>query len=476
MCGPHATVVHPLTAGASLLAPQCREAADSFASGLNTILLASQTEVFGDLQYHAGPDDLIFVTNLGENAAFDREMLIASTSLRGLAHESQAPPIDAHKPLVQWVRRLQTKAWKHKHNPCTLSWQSIFHCWDLNRLNPVSSVEFPEYCIADILGEGQFVCTHLAEWLTDLRFASEPSPRSATQRKRKQQPEPSEMPHRKRRKVDRPLVEISQQDQVDATVNGVELLHSKWDRIHSIGLMLQGVPFLSPHVGWNSDKTPLADNWLTLRWYDAQGAIATEPIDIIAQLPLLVMTVQLLQRFGPRMRGNATVDLKLPLNGVSVPFELPETSRPKWQLKGRRGVVGTPVTPSQKPVRIPTHKYGTRARSKATAPLVNPFNDLFSKLSWREDHQKSEASIIALARERARQYLPNPEHVTDHLPAVKFAEDYEAFSTCHIRRHLNLDTQGARVPSIMVMQNLKPFDDVEPSDFTTLLWQAIRCE
>jgi hypothetical protein len=196
------------------------------------------------------------VPNLGDNAAFAREMFIACTSLRGLAQESHPPLIDAQKPLAQWVRRLQTKAWKRKHNPCTLSWQSIMHCWDLNRVNPVSSVEFPEYCIADILGEGQLLDTHLPERLTDLRFASESCPTSTTQRKRKRQFEPHQMPPPKRRKVDRPPVEISQQDQVDAAVNGVELLHSKWDRTHSLGLMLQGPPFPSSHVACISDKIP----------------------------------------------------------------------------------------------------------------------------------------------------------------------------------------------------------------------------
>jgi hypothetical protein len=195
----------------------------------------------------------------------------------------------------------------------------------------------------------------------------------------------------------------------------------------------------------------------------------------VKELPLLVMTILLFQRFGPQMRGNATVDLKLPLNDVAVPFDLPPECRPKWQLKGRRGVVGTPITPAKRLARMPTHKYGTRARTEATAP-ANPFSDLFFKLSWREDHQRSEASIIALAKDRARHYLPNPENVIDHLPDVKFDEDYEAFSTCHIRRHLNLETKGSRMPSITVMRKLRPFEEVEPADFIRLFWQITRCE
>jgi hypothetical protein len=147
----------------SLGAEEYPESAECFAKGLNAILLAYQQETLGDMQYHAGPDDLIFVANQSESAACDYQMIIAGTSLRALAAESQATSADAKKPLAQWARRLETKAWKRKNNPCTLSWQSVWHCWDLNLENRISSVEFPVYCIADILGECQFLGSPLAE-------------------------------------------------------------------------------------------------------------------------------------------------------------------------------------------------------------------------------------------------------------------------------------------------------------------------
>lgn len=142
----------------SLLAPKCHEAAKFFANGLNAILLAYQTEVLGDIQYNPGPDDLIFVANESASAAFEFQTIIAGTSLRSLAQE-MTPTADAKKPLAQWLRRMETKAWKRKNSPCTLSWQSIWHCWGLTRENPVSSVHFPVYCPTDILDQGQSFLT-----------------------------------------------------------------------------------------------------------------------------------------------------------------------------------------------------------------------------------------------------------------------------------------------------------------------------
>jgi hypothetical protein len=151
----------------SLLAPKCREAADCFANGLNAILLAYQTEFLGDMRYNPGPDDLIFVTNNSASAAFEFQTIVAGTSLSSLAQDSRIPVADAKRPLAQWLRRLQTKAWKSKNDPCSLSWQAVWHCWGLTRETPLSSVEFPVYSLADVLGQGTKSFPHLAGRLAD---------------------------------------------------------------------------------------------------------------------------------------------------------------------------------------------------------------------------------------------------------------------------------------------------------------------
>ncbi len=51
------------------------------------------------------------------------------------------------------------------------------------------------------------------------------------------------------------------------------------------------------------------DNMLSLRWYDAEGCIVTQPIDIIGRLPLFVVMVEA-RSHGATLDDSAHTDVQ----------------------------------------------------------------------------------------------------------------------------------------------------------------------
>ncbi|KAJ2911931.1 hypothetical protein MD484_g8479, partial [Candolleomyces efflorescens] len=241
---------------------------------------------------------------------------------------------------------------------------------------------------------------------------------------------------------------------------GIESLRSSWDRTHAVVMLLE------------NEK-------LSLRWHDSQGCIATTPIDVIAQLPLLVAMVLLFQRFGKRMQGAAGWNLQAEVDGENLEYSLPDDARSGWELKGRRLVTATPLVLSEPSPLEPSSGHRPQratAKSKPIKPELKPREDLFFKLSWREESRDNEAYIVETAKRRAKQYLG--EHAADvlnHLPDIKHSKNDPLFSTGLIRGFLGLSKNGARVPSFMLSEKLHSLDDVEPADIVARLWEIIRC-
>ena len=175
------------------------------------------------------------------------------------------------------------------------------------------------------------------------------------------------------------------------------------------------------------------------------------------------------------MQGFASLNLAIPYAKGSTPFHVP--ARPSWQLKGRHGVFGSPVSrkASSAADRAQPFSRTTRSRTKLQAES-SILDDLFFKLSWRDEKRPNEAVVIATAKERARRYLPHPKYILDHLPDVIMHAEYDHFSTRHIRESLGLDTEGCRMPAIMVMKKLQSVETLGPQHFRHFIWQIIRCE
>jgi len=176
---------------------------------------------------------------------------------------------------------------------------------------------------------------------------------------------------------------------------------------------------------------PLVDQLLEVLWYDPQGCIKTTPIDIVNQLPLLVVLIRA-QRRSKYLSG---------LRNTPIPgnFELIQKATPRFQLVGRMSSWG-------------------KLKSSSTAPSsstqISSEEDEathFFKSSWTEDVRPREHEIIATAVTRAKRDLP--EHyrpfVLDHLPTVSASNEIYDSSTAIIRILLGLNVDGARTQCLL---------------------------
>ncbi|KAJ3540697.1 hypothetical protein NMY22_g4187 [Coprinellus aureogranulatus] len=252
-------------------------------------------------------------------------------------------------------------------------------------------------------------------------------------------------------------------DDVQCAFYGIELLRAAWDKTHSI-------------------VTLLSDSSLRLNWYDSQGSIRTDSIDIVEQLPLLVAMTVLFQRFKKPMRGIAGIKLEMTLDNKQVKFLIPADVDARWELKGRRPVTCIPVpvesktsttAQTQRPTRGSKTSSDSDQHREDVAKLLSEHH---FKWSWRENTRDNEADIIATAKERAEKYLgEHKSDVLNHLPEVKHAQDYASLSTSHIRKYAGLDVKGSRLPSLMVSRRLSEVTDLDGEVLKTKIWEIIRC-
>ncbi|KAF6757364.1 hypothetical protein DFP72DRAFT_1168171 [Ephemerocybe angulata] len=249
------------------------------------------------------------------------------------------------------------------------------------------------------------------------------------------------------------------QPHVQCAFYGIELLRAISDRTHAIVFLVDGPTF-------------------TLQWHDSQGALITNPINIITHLPLLVATVVLSQRFNSPMRGKAGIKLEANLEGRPVQYDLPKSAKARWELRGRRPVVGVPV-----PARTADNKQRSKRDvrgASSTPPEVCPvdLSQYHFKWSWREVTRDSEASIVKAARRRAEHYLK--EHstdVTDHLPQIMHDEDFPSLSTGLIRQLAELPSTEVqpRIPSLILSKQLLPLEGIDGYTIIGCIWDILRC-
>jgi hypothetical protein len=217
------------------------------------------------------------------------------------------------------------------------------------------------------------------------------------------------------------------EDDVQCAYYAIELLRVSWKASHASGILLKGKfklhsplpPFIFPSV----------DQLLEILWYDPQGCIRTTPIDIVRELPLLIVLVRA-QRRSKYLSG---------LRNTPVPgnFDLMNKATPRFQLVGRMSSWGklkastTLLTTTQ-----------ISGEDEATH---------FFKSSWPEDIRPKEHEILATAVERVKEYLPDHFHhfVLDHLPTISSSDEIHDTSTAIIRILLGLSTVGARTHYLM---------------------------
>jgi hypothetical protein len=183
---------------------------------------------------------------------------------------------------------------------------------------------------------------------------------------------------------------------------------------------------------------------LEVLWYDPQGCIRTTPIDILNQLPLLMVLVQAQRRSG-YLSG---------LRKTAVPgnFDLISDAAPRFQLIGRMTSCGKLKASS------------TPSSSAHISGDDEPTH--FFKSSWTEDVRHKEHEVITTAVVRVKALLPEQYHsfVLDHLPTISGSSEIYDSSTAIVRTLLGLSTDGARTQYLMHSELLSNLLDIA-SDF-----------
>ncbi|KAF6747884.1 hypothetical protein DFP72DRAFT_1049961 [Ephemerocybe angulata] len=266
---------------------------------------------------------------------------------------------------------------------------------------------------------------------------------------------------------------------VQCAFYALELMRARWDKTHSIVMLLSGKCFLSFERLDTADARFTDDNF-SVNWYDSQGCIATRPISLFGnELPLFVATIILFQRFRDPMRGRASLQLKATICGRVVPFDIPEDTNARCELRGRRPVTAVPVAPGH--AGLPQGSNPARTLATRTHPDTSanaPLEELFFKSYWRETSRDAEKDILDTAKARARQHLP-PEHVGDvlnHLPEIYHSEDRNELSTLHIRLFANLNGGDPRVLCLMMSKRLLSMEETfDVQEVEEKVWEILRC-
>lgn len=219
---------------------------------------------------------------------------------------------------------------------------------------------------------------------------------------------------------------------------------------------------------------PFIDCSLEVLWYDSQGCIRSYALDIVRQLPLLVVLIAV-QHSSPYLPGLVTQDIPEKYQ------EVDEIAR-RFQLVGRMTYCAYLVeTPATAPT---TSATGRPLRAKSAAQLPQQTrNDAshFFKVSWPEDDRlthKSEGEIIKEARARA-DALPEElrKIVTEHIPDVREQGVIPNSSTAIIRTIFGLNTAGSRSQYWMVSKKLLSLSSIldDFNVFKRVYWEFIRC-
>ena len=211
------------------------------------------------------------------------------------------------------------------------------------------------------------------------------------------------------------------------------------------------------------------DNLLSLQWYDAQGCIQSDAIDVMEETPLFVTLIMVLQRLDRMMWGISQGALKVVEHGVGSSAELNTECRGRFELVGRRSYCAS-VTKSEEDTAATT--------------------SFFLKSRWAEERQEyKEPDIIRIAHDRASKLLPKEyrDMITMHIPDVVASGECTTESTMRIRllmkkagglEDMCIDCiyQYARVQVVLVTKKLQPVDDLSPIEFWRVFWDIIRCK
>ncbi|ESK83568.1 other 1 protein kinase, partial [Moniliophthora roreri MCA 2997] len=253
----------------------------------------------------------------------------------------------------------------------------------------------------------------------------------------------------------------------------LERLRAAWNITHTTGILLR-------------------DTELQLWYYDSQGCIQTHYIDIVQQLPLLVVMVMIFQRFNSRMWGVRDTKIFCPAESKTY-YIIEDTKKgPRFELCGRRPFTahvsddpkasckrqgGHPMVTRSKGEPVPEPAPPDAEPARPNAEPVPPSEEKFFKAAWPEIPRSKEPAILDEAHRRADKLLQEPlrSYVKDHIPTVDAWKELPDTLTALIRSFLALSTENGRVQLWMICPILEPARKLAPQAFWVALWEAIRC-
>jgi len=288
---------------------------------------------------------------------------------------------------------------------------------------------------------------------------------------------------------------------------------------------------------WGSrNLRSLPDDSLWVSWVDREGVIVSTRIGLFEDLPLVLVLLLVLQRFGRRQWGDipeltsekrsillhsVTDDGTLGTEEVNVEFHPEDKVHSGWSLFGRAttvigastgrkgngglaeerhieaqcGVGGdvaetmadgdseeletdeTNLSPRDT-ARGEGEEQGSldQARDayrRACDDLIRA-HDLVLKIYWAEAWRIREWEIMTYARTLGKM----DKFIRGHVPEVKYARDFDRHSTRHIRDFLDLkdDKQaGTRTLRLVVMDRLRPIHDLSGEQLWDAFWECFAC-
>ena len=247
------------------------------------------------------------------------------------------------------------------------------------------------------------------------------------------------------------------------------------------------------------------DDCLWISWIDREGAICSSGFSFFDNLPLLLVLLLALQRFGRSQWGHiselATESHSVPLHPVdadgtlcegevAVNFYPGDRVHSGWALPSRAiTVVGAKADEEDDIKNSPTVRqidadqqqgegwdafYRSRNKYREAYAETIRSHGLVLKVSWPETSRVEEWKIIGHAQTLGK----NDKFIKGHIPEVKYAGDFNRYSTEHVRRFLGLpqdERPGTRTLRLTVMKRLWPIYNLDGEQFWGAFWQCVAC-
>jgi len=289
-------------------------------------------------------------------------------------------------------------------------------------------------------------------------------------------------------------------------------------------------------LAWGSGslRSP-SDDSLWVSWVDREGVIVSTRIGLFEHLPLVLVLLLVLQRFGRCQWGEipeitsekhstllyaVTEDGTLGSEEASVDFHPEDKVHSRWTLLGRATtVIGASIrrkgsgrrakeghvearhetgddvaetTANKDPEELKADEVipsagGARGEGREQSASdqardahqracdgVIKAHDLVLKIYWPETSRLREWQIIAHAQALGK----TDKFIKGHVPEIKYARDFDQYSTRHIRDFLNLqdDKQaGTRTLRLVVMSRLRPIHDLRGEQLWDVFWECFAC-